>query len=206
MDAKATLGPLGAQARLLNGRKLAYEVPGATLEDEEGFVTMVRHAPDAPQGKATALFNWKVSALEVHPEEDVLLVLLLCTATVRSVADLGGTNYGNLFARRRAKEVRPGVKDWGSVVLENPKSQSNLLLWYVNTGHLLESKYREGSSTSGSEGSACGSGFSRGMSEWEGGKSFAEHSSEPSTAGFGGGIGGRQERRTGSGCRLDHFL
>ncbi|CAM6126838.1 unnamed protein product [Calypogeia fissa] len=186
-------------ARLLNGRKLAYEVPGARSEEEEGFVTVVRHTPDAPQGKATALLNWKVSAMEVHPEEDVLLVLLLCTATLRSVADLGGTNYENLFARRRAKEVKPGVKDWGSVVLDNPKSQPNLLLWYVNVGHLLESK--EGSSSSGSDASGRDSSYD--MSEWEGGKSFAEHFG---MAGFGGGMGGTRERRTGSGVRLDGLL
>ncbi|OAE30292.1 hypothetical protein AXG93_3964s1050 [Marchantia polymorpha subsp. ruderalis] len=195
--------------RLLNGRKLAYQVPGATADDEEGFVTLVRHTPDAPQGKATALFNWKLSAMEIYPEEDVLLVLLLCTSTLRSVADLGGKNYENLYARRRAKETKPGLKDWGSVVIENPRSQSNLMLWYVNPGNVLSSE--EGAPSTGVLGSNdaadgcgnCASSCGVGV-DWEGGKSFAEETS--SYVGFGGGIGGRQDRRTGSGVQLEGIV
>lgn len=119
--------------RLINGRKLQYLVNDATPEQEDGFVTLVRYNAQAPQGKATALFNWKVSAMEVHPEEDVVLVLLLCIATMRSVADLGGKHLGNLFARHRHKEHKPGRKDWNSVVLEHVTSQSNLAMWYLNT-------------------------------------------------------------------------
>lgn len=99
-------------------------------------MTIVRYNTHAPQGKATALFNWKVSAMEIHPEEDVVLVLLLCTATMRSVADFGGKHHGNLFARRRMKEHRPGLKDWGSVVLEHA-AQSNLAMWYLNTPEFI---------------------------------------------------------------------
>lgn len=115
----------------MNGRKLQYEVPGATLEDEEGFVTLVRYSPRAPQGRATALFNFKISAMEIHPEEDVLLVLLLCTATLRSIADFGGVS-SHMYTRRRAKEDRPGMKDWGSVVLENSNLQPNLSCWHLS--------------------------------------------------------------------------
>ena len=105
---------------------------GATPE-QEGFVTLVRYNAQAPQGRATALFNWQVSAMEVHPEEDVVLVLLLCIATMRSIADFGGRHYGNLFARRRHKEHKPGLKDWNSVVLEHANPQSNLAMWYLST-------------------------------------------------------------------------
>ena len=73
--------------------------------------------------------------MEVHPEEDVVLVLLLCMATMRSVADFGGKHYGNQFARRRHKEYRrPGLQDWNSVVLEHANPQSNLAIDVV-PGH-----------------------------------------------------------------------
>jgi hypothetical protein len=118
------------QARLVNGRKLQYEVPGAPSEEEEGFVTLIRYSAQLPQGKATALFNFKNSAMEVLPEEDVLLVLLLCTATLRSIADFGGLTSGNEYTRRRAKEPRSGARDWGSVVLEDDNQHPNLACWY----------------------------------------------------------------------------
>lgn len=120
------------QARLVNGRKQQYEVAGASPQEEEGFVTLIRYGPHTPQGKATALFNFKISATEVLPEEDVVLVLLLCTATMRSIADFGGLSAGNEYIRRRMKENNPGSKDWGSVVLENTARHSNLAYWYWN--------------------------------------------------------------------------
>jgi hypothetical protein len=144
---------------LINGRKLQYEVPNASALEEEGFVTLIRYNAHAPQGKATALFNWKVSAMEIHPEEDVVLVLLLCTATMRSVADFGGKHHGNLFAQRRHKESKPGLKDWGSVVVDHATSQSNLASWYLNTPQLREAE--DGTerilSHAGPMGGACGS-------------------------------------------------
>ncbi|KAG0591822.1 hypothetical protein KC19_1G204700 [Ceratodon purpureus] len=126
-----TSGPSAGVARLVNGRKLQYEVAGATSEEEDGFVTLIRYTPQSPQGRATALFNFKVSVMEVVPQEDVLLVLLLCTATLRSIADFGGLTSGNVYTRRRAKENRPGLKDWGSVVLENGSKLSHLSSWHV---------------------------------------------------------------------------
>lgn len=126
-----TSGPSAGLARLVNGRKLQYEVAGATSEEEDGFVTLIRYTPQSPQGRATALFNFKISVMEVVPEEDVLLVLLLCTATLRSIADFGGLTSGNVYTRRRAKENRPGLKDWGSVVLENGSKLSHLTSWHV---------------------------------------------------------------------------
>lgn len=125
-------------ARLVNGRKLQYEVPGTTSEEEDGFVTLIRYSPQNPHGRATALFNFKMSAMEIVPQEDVLLVLLLCTATLRSIADFGGLTAGNVYTRRRARESRPGLKDWGAVVLENGSKLSHLASWHMKAGEYSE--------------------------------------------------------------------
>ena len=54
------------QISLECGRKLEYEVKGASEKDERGFVTLIRYdAIDAPFGRATALFNWRTGAMEV---------------------------------------------------------------------------------------------------------------------------------------------
>ena len=206
---------LKIQVRLINGRKLQYEVPDASPQEEEGFVTLIRYNAHAPQGKATALFNWKVSAMEIHPEEDVVLVLLLCTATMRSVADFGGKHHGNLFAQRRHKESIPGLKDWGSVVVEHATSQSNLASWFLNTPQLREAD--DGTerilSHAGPMGGACGSSCQAG--EGVGGSS-SQHGgwttgpkhhgwrevSKDSSMGTMGAWG----RRTGSGIQLDSSL
>lgn len=129
--------PKGKSARLLNGRKLQYQVTGAKPEEEEGFVTLVRYSAQCPQGKATALFNWKVSAMEFLPEEDAVLILLLCNATVRTVADFGGDNLGNFFTRRRMKEAKPRSRDWGSVVIQNSPWMTDLTFWYLNPRDVL---------------------------------------------------------------------
>eukprot|EP01018_Ginkgo_biloba_P027905 Gb_32386 [translate_table: standard] len=129
--------PKGKSVKLLNGRKLQYQVTGAKPEEEEGFVTLIRYTAQCPQGKATALFNWKVSAVEFLPEEDAVLILLLCAATVRTVADFGGDSLGNFFIRRRMKEARPGTRDWGSVVIQNSPSLPSLTFWYLNPREVL---------------------------------------------------------------------
>lgn len=129
--------PKGKSARLLNGRKLEYQVTGAKSEEEEGFVTLVRYTAQCPQGKATALFNWKVSAMEFLPEEDAVLILLLCEATFRTVVDFGADNLGNLFIRRRMKQAKPGSRDWGSVVIQNSPSMPDLNFWYLNPREVL---------------------------------------------------------------------
>jgi hypothetical protein len=54
------------QVRLESGRKLQYQVNGATAKDEVGFVTLIRYdRTDARSGQATALFNWRTGAMEV---------------------------------------------------------------------------------------------------------------------------------------------
>jgi hypothetical protein len=54
----------------VSGRRLDYQVNGATSEEEAGFVTLVRYTPDTPSGKATALFNTSSGALEVRTDID----------------------------------------------------------------------------------------------------------------------------------------
>ncbi|GLJ10870.1 hypothetical protein SUGI_0136940 [Cryptomeria japonica] len=131
--------PKGKSARLLNGRKLQYQVTGAKDDEEEGFVTLVRYTAQCPQGKATALFNWKVSAMEFQAKEDAILLLLLCNATVRTVADFGGEgdSLENFFIRKRRKEAKPGNRDWGSVVIQNSRSIRDLTFWYLNPREVL---------------------------------------------------------------------
>lgn len=54
-------------------------------ENEDGFLTVVRFSEDNPTGKATGLLNWKLLTLEFSPEEDAVLLLLLCMSIVKSV-------------------------------------------------------------------------------------------------------------------------
>lgn len=123
--------------RLLNGRHMQYEIPSAVPEEEEGFVTLVRYTTEARQGRATALFNWKMSAMEVLPEEDVVLVMLICTATQRGVLDLGGKILRN-FYRRRSLRKRVKQRNWGSVVMGGGQEvPSDRMFWYVNPEEVL---------------------------------------------------------------------
>ena len=57
-------------------------------EDEEGFVTLVRFIEENQTGRATALLNWKLLVVELLPEEDAVLVLLLCISILRSVSEM----------------------------------------------------------------------------------------------------------------------
>ncbi|CAM6045164.1 unnamed protein product [Sphagnum compactum] len=183
-------------ACLINGRKLQYEVPGATSEDEEGFVTLIRYTQQTPQGKATALFNFKVSAMEVLPEESVLLVLLLCTATLRSIADFGGVTSGHIDKHRRVKENAPGLKDWGSVVLENANAQSDLAFWYYNVPDPASNEDEDGVGFSGPMGGACGSLARANTSEVQ--------TNTPISAAVIDATAGEWGRRTGSGIPVNN--
>lgn len=138
---------------MLKGRKLQYQVKksglesptkepkdldGDELEEEDnGFVTVVRFSEEDPTGKATALLNWKLLTVEVLPEEDVVLGLLLCISIVRSISEIEKEDVGNLLIRRRIKEPKIGEKDWGSVMLHpssySPSISSPFLQpWYWN--------------------------------------------------------------------------
>lgn len=130
--------------RLLNGRHMQYQVPTAVPEEEEGFVTLVRYTPEARQGRATALFNWKLSAMEVLPEEDVVLVMLICTATLRTVSDIGGKTMDTIYRRRKARREAK-ERQWGSLVVAGQGGYvaAELMLWYLNAEEVLGVNMRE---------------------------------------------------------------
>lgn len=113
-------------------------------EEEEGFLTLVRLTEDNPNGRATALLNWKLLVVEFLPEEDAVFVLLLCISILRSVSDMKKEDLGCLLIRRRLKEARLGVRDWGSVVLHPFSSSSSpsspyLQPWYWNAKAVMVS-------------------------------------------------------------------
>ncbi|XP_019187970.1 PREDICTED: uncharacterized protein LOC109182291 isoform X2 [Ipomoea nil] len=118
--------------KLVEGRKMEYEVKksgsGMEVEDEneDGFLTVVRFSEDNPTGKATGLLNWKLLTLEFSPEEDAVLLLLLCMSIVKSVTEINKEDMGSLLIRRRIKEAKLGNRDWGSVIL-HPSSYSRSL-------------------------------------------------------------------------------
>lgn len=113
-------------------------------EDEEGFLTLVRFTEDNPDGKATALLNWRLLVVEVLPEEDAVLMLLLCISILKSVSEMKKQDVGGLLVRRRLKEARHGSRDWGSVIL-HPSSWSSsidtayLQPWHWNAGAVMPS-------------------------------------------------------------------
>lgn len=114
-------------------------------EDEEGFVPLVRFTEDNPTGRATALLNWKLLIVEILPEEDAVLAILLCISILRSVSELRKQDMGNLLIRRRLKEAKFGSRDWGSVILD-PSSYSSsisspyLKPWYWNRKAVITSE------------------------------------------------------------------
>lgn len=141
--------------RLLRGRKMQYEVQTSGLNkicnehdeesdepknfesEEDEFVTVIRFSDDNPTGKATALVNWKLLTVEVLPEEDAVLVLLLCISILRTISEIRKEDLGSLLVRRRIREAKPGDHDWGSVILHpssySPSISSRFLQpWYWN--------------------------------------------------------------------------
>ncbi|XP_042518846.1 uncharacterized protein LOC122092680 [Macadamia integrifolia] len=157
------------KVRLLRGRKMQYRVSKRNQvhvqnkdqeedgvhesggeeeeeeEEEEGFVTVVRFTPDNPNGRATALLNWKLLVVELLPEEDAVLVLLLCMTILWSVSEMTREDIGGLLIRRRLKEAKLGTRDWGSVMLHpwctsSPSLHSPYLLpWYWNARAVMAS-------------------------------------------------------------------
>ncbi|KAJ7570363.1 hypothetical protein O6H91_01G117200 [Diphasiastrum complanatum] len=109
-------GNLGYPVRLIPGRRLQYEVKGGTEKLEAGFVTVIRYTLDAPIGKATALFNWRSAYMEVAPEENVVLVLLLSSIIAVSIGDmLGKKCKPRAIQSRRRKTRDEGDSGWGSI-------------------------------------------------------------------------------------------
>ncbi|OWM72459.1 hypothetical protein CDL15_Pgr018344 [Punica granatum] len=110
-------------------------------EWDEDFVTLVRYTEENPSGKATALINWKLMIVEFIPEEDAVLILLLCVSILRSVSEMRKEDVGNLLFRRRVKEAKLGDRDWGSVIL-HPSSYSSscssfLRPWHWDAGAVM---------------------------------------------------------------------
>ncbi|XP_062084867.1 uncharacterized protein LOC133791003 isoform X2 [Humulus lupulus] len=146
---------------LLKGRKMQYQEKKVKsrgnssresrndLEEEEeveeeGFFTLVRFTEDNPNGRATALLNWKLLVIEFLPEEDAIFVLLLCISILRSVTDMKKEDLGSLLIRRRVREAKLGSRDWGSVVLHPFTSSSTpsspyLQPWYRNAKSVMVS-------------------------------------------------------------------
>ncbi|KAG8363863.1 hypothetical protein BUALT_Bualt19G0066800 [Buddleja alternifolia] len=144
--------------KLLQGRQLQYQVKKSVLETKEGkeeesneedeFVTMIRFSDENPNGKATALLNWKLLVVEVVPEEDAVIVILLCLSILRSISEMKREDTGNLLVRRRIREAKVGQRDWSSVVL-HPSSYSTsvsspyLWPWYWNAKLVMESRVKD---------------------------------------------------------------
>lgn len=113
-------------------------------EEEEGFVTLVRFTEENPTGRATALLNWKLLVVELLPEEDAVMVLLLCISILRSVSMMKKEDLGCLLTRRRLKEANLGARDWGSVILHPSSCSSSIFSpylqpWYWNAKAVMGS-------------------------------------------------------------------
>ncbi|KAH6805829.1 enolase [Perilla frutescens var. frutescens] len=147
--------------KLLQGRHLQYQIKkseevgkseGIVEQDvsseEDDYVTMVRYSEENPSGKATALLNWKLLVVEVLPEEDAVLVLLICLSILRSVSEMKRVDVGSLLVRRRIREAQIGDRDWGSVLL-HPSSCSPTISspylhpWYWNAKLVMTSQGRD---------------------------------------------------------------
>lgn len=121
---------------------------GVEQDEEDEYVTMVRYSEENPSGKATALLNWKLLAVEVLPDEDTVLVLLICLSILRSVSEMKREDVGGLLVRRRIREAKSGDRDWGSVMLHpsqcSPSISSPYLHpWYWNAALVMTSEARD---------------------------------------------------------------
>ncbi|KAK6143895.1 hypothetical protein DH2020_024243 [Rehmannia glutinosa] len=119
------------------------------INDEENeFVTIIRYSDENPTGKATALLNWKLLVVELLPEEDAILVLLVCLSILRSVSEMKREDVGNLLVRRRIREATIGERDWGSVILHPSSycrsiSSTYLQPWYWNAKLVMASQVKD---------------------------------------------------------------
>lgn len=164
-----------SMVRLLQGRHLQYQVKSSDAEKkeeqmkrdgsnaEDEYVTVIRYSEDNPTGKATALINWKMLVVELLPEEDAVLVLLLGLSILRSVSEMKREDVGGLLIRRRIREAKSGDRDWGSVFL-HPWSYSSSISspyvcpWYWDAKSAMASQAQDqvGSQTSSSYSQAEG--------------------------------------------------
>ncbi|KAG0565461.1 hypothetical protein KC19_8G192000 [Ceratodon purpureus] len=117
-------GNVGYPVALVSGRRLDYQVNGASPEEEAGFVTLVRYTPDTPSGKATALFNTSSGAMEVKPEESVPLVVLLSTVISISLVEMLGKSRPQISKTGRNK-ARASGNEWGAVIFERQANEKS---------------------------------------------------------------------------------
>ncbi|VAI74089.1 unnamed protein product [Triticum turgidum subsp. durum] len=132
------------EARLFVGRRLSYSVKKDSTSnnhnEEEQYITLVRTSPDYPDGRATALLNWKLLAMEFLPKEDAVFVLLLCMAITRTMTEIRREDVAGLLVRRRIREPQVGQRDWGSMMLpHSPSLDPHLQPWYRNAARVLSS-------------------------------------------------------------------
>ena len=116
------------------GRKLCYKIEDASLrsEDEEEFITFIRFSEENPEGRATALLNWRVLAMEFLLEEDAAFMLLVCMAIILALTEMKMKDVGHLLVRRRVKEAMAGIEDWGSVMIHSGSSSCSSRMWFWN--------------------------------------------------------------------------
>uniref|UniRef100_A0A453RKS1 GRPD C-terminal domain-containing protein n=1 Tax=Aegilops tauschii subsp. strangulata TaxID=200361 RepID=A0A453RKS1_AEGTS len=129
---------------MLVGRRLSYSVKKDSTSnnhsEEEQYLTLVRTSPYYPDGRATALLNWKLLAMEFLPKEDAVFVLLLCMAIARTMTEIRREDVAGLLVRRRIREPQVGQRDWGSVMLpDSPSLDPHLQPWYRNAARVLSS-------------------------------------------------------------------
>ncbi|XP_024538392.1 uncharacterized protein LOC112349039 [Selaginella moellendorffii] len=110
------------------GMSLNVEFKSEDYQMEACFVTMVRFTSDAPQGKATALINWRSGGMEIDPNEDVLLVLLFSATISMSVSDMLGKGIPP-WAKPRALEEEDQVH-WGAVKIDHDGLGGEIYSWY----------------------------------------------------------------------------
>lgn len=135
-------GKFGLQSKEQGRQNKGEEEIENDEEDDEGFVTLIRFSEENPTGKVTALLNWKLLVIEVLPEEDAVLVLLLCISILRSVSEMRKEDVGSLLIRRRLKEAKLGARDWGSVILHHSSFSSSspspyIQPWYWNVDQVM---------------------------------------------------------------------
>lgn len=129
------------EVKKTKSKNKSEETNSESEEDENDFLTLVRFTEDNPDGKATALLNWRLLVIEVLPEEDAVLTLLLCISILKSISEMKKQDVGGLLVRRRLKQAEFGTKDLGSVILHPSSfgdSPYDLQPWYWNAGLVMK--------------------------------------------------------------------
>lgn len=121
---------------LVHGRKCQYEMFGSGKADEAEYMTLVRQHQQMRDIKATALFNWKSGVMEISPDENGVLVVLLCTIMTVAAKNIHLTP----FCRWSPWQKLKSTDDWGSVILNRHGyfQAQNLLQfcpWYSMSGN-----------------------------------------------------------------------